>query len=635
MPVATLDKVSLAYGHVPLLDHVELVIEPGDKIALIGRNGTGKSSLLKVLAGVSAADEGQVWRRPGLRLAWVPQEPLLDAEHSVFEAAAEGLGEVRGLLGRYEAAAHAVEDGHAEALAELERLGTALDAVDGWRVKSRVDAVISRLNLAPHAQVSELSGGQRKRLALARALVAEPELLLLDEPTNHLDVDSIQWLEDLLRGFAGALLFVTHDRMFLDRVANRIVELDRGRLSGYPGSFAAYRERKTQQLADEAQQQEKFDRVLAQEEAWIRRGVEARRTRDEGRVQRLEQLRRERAARRDRIGNVNLTLQEGERSGKLVAELTNVSKSYDGKVVVRDFSVRILRGDKVGLIGPNGAGKTTLIRLMLGEVQPDTGSVRLGSRLTIAYFDQFRAQLDEEASVFDTVGEGSDYVEVGGTRKHVMSYLGEFLFPPERVRSPVKSLSGGERNRLLLARLFAKSANVLVLDEPTNDLDLETLELLEGLLQEYSGTVLLVSHDRAFLDNVVTQVIAFDGDGRWIENPGGYEEWARVVRAREKQAAKPPEASKRSEPVRVARQAKLSYKETQELQALPGRIEVLEQEQAELGRQLADPDLYRSDPAQIRATNLRFAEIETLLLELLARWEQLESRQREAVGPAR
>ena len=628
MPVATLDKVSLAYGHVPLLDHVELVIEPGDKIALIGRNGTGKSSLLKVLAGVSAADEGQVWRRPGLRLAWVPQEPLLDAEHNVFEAAAEGLGEVRGLLGRYEAAAHAVEDGHAEALAELERLGTELDAADGWRVKSRVDAVISRLNLAPHARVSELSGGQRKRLALARALVAEPELLLLDEPTNHLDVDSIQWLEELLRGFAGALLFVTHDRMFLDRVANRIVELDRGRLSGYPGSFAAYRERKTQQLADEAQQQDKFDRVLAQEEAWIRRGIEARRTRDEGRVQRLEQLRRERAARRDRIGNVNLTLQEGERSGKLVAELTNVSKSYDGKVVVRDFSVRILRGDKVGLIGPNGAGKTTLIRLMLGEVQPDSGSVRLGSRLTIAYFDQFRAQLDEEASVFDTVGEGSDYVEVGGTRKHVMSYLGEFLFPPERVRSPVKSLSGGERNRLLLARLFAKSANVLVLDEPTNDLDLETLELLEGLLQEYSGTVLLVSHDRAFLDNVVTQVIAFDGDGRWIENPGGYDEWARVVRAREKQTAKSPETAKRSEPLRVARQAKLSYRETQELQALPDRIEALEHEQAELGRQLADPDLYRSDPAQIKAANLRFAEIEALLLELLARWEQLEERAR-------
>jgi ATP-binding cassette subfamily F protein uup len=415
--------------------------------------------------------------------------------------------------------------------------------------------------------------------------------------------------------------------MFLDRVANRIVELDRGHLSGYPSSFAAYRERKTQELADEAQQQQKFDKVLAQEEAWIRRGVEARRTRDEGRVQRLEQLRRERAARRDRVGNVSLSLQEGERSGKLVAELTDVSKSYDGKIVVRDFSARILRGDKVGLIGPNGAGKTTLIRLMLGEVQADKGTVRLGSRLTIAYFDQFRAQLDEEASVFDTVGEGSDYVEVGGTRKHVMSYLGEFLFPPERVRSPVKSLSGGERNRLLLARLFAKSANVLVLDEPTNDLDLETLELLEGLLQEYSGTVLLVSHDRAFLDNVVTQVIAFDGDAHWIENPGGYEEWARVLRARERQPAKAPEIPERSPSVRVARQARLSYKETQELQALPGQIQALEQEQAELGRQLADPDLYRSDPAQIKAANLRFAEIETRLLELLTRWEELEKRQ--------
>ena len=499
MPIVTLDQVSLAYGHVPLLDRIEMSLDAGDKVALIGRNGTGKSSLLKVLAGVSAPDDGQVWRRPGLRLAWVPQEPPLDERQSVFEAAAEGLGKVRNLLAEYEAAAHAVESGHGDALAELERLSTQLDAADGWHIKSRVDAVISRLALPVHARVGELSGGQRKRLALARALVAEPELLLLDEPTNHLDVDSIEWLEELLRGFDGALLFVTHDRVFLDRVANRIMELDRGRLTAFP-KVAAYRSRKAQQLTDEAQQQDKFDRVLAQEEAWIRRGVEARRTRDEGRVRRLEALRRERAARRDRLGSVGLAVEEGERSGKLVAALTDVSKAFGNKSVVKDLSCRILlRGDKVGLIGPNGAGKTTLIRLLLGELEPDSGTVRLGTKLSVAYFDQFRAQLDDEASVFETVSQGSDYVDVAGARKHVISYLGEFLFPPERVRSPVKSLSGGERNRLLLARMFAKTANVLVLDEPTNDLDLETLELLEGLLQEYAGTVLLVSHDRAFL----------------------------------------------------------------------------------------------------------------------------------------
>jgi ATP-binding cassette subfamily F protein uup len=631
MPVATLENVSLAYGHVPLLDHVALNVDAGEKVALIGRNGTGKSSLLRVLAGIAAPDDGQVWRQPGLRVSWVAQEPQLGAGQSVFEAAAEGLGEVRRLLADYEAAAHAVEAGDTNALQDLERLSTELDASDGWRLKSRVDGVLSRLELLAETPVSALSGGQRKRLALARALVAEPELLLLDEPTNHLDVSSIEWLEELLTGFRGALLFVTHDRVFLDRVADRIVELDRGRLANFPGSFNAYRNRKEQQLAEESIQQEKFDRVLAQEEAWIRRGVEARRTRDEGRVRRLEQLRRERAARRERLGRVGLAVEEGERSGKLVAELTHVTKAFDGKTVVRDLSCRILRGDKVGLIGPNAAGKTTLIRLILGELAPDAGRVRLGTKLAVAYFDQFRAQLDDEASVFETVGQGSDYIEVAGVRKHVMSYLGEFLFPPERVRSPVKSLSGGERNRLLLARLFAKSANVLVLDEPTNDLDLESLELLEGLLQEYTGTVLLVSHDRAFLDNVVTQVLAYDGDGNWIEHPGGYQEWARVLSARAARAAVARSSeSKRTEPPRAARQARLSYKEAQELEGFPARTETLEREQAELSRRLADPDLYRSDPEAVRAVKARFAEIEELLLQLLARWEQLEARQREA-----
>jgi ABC transport system ATP-binding/permease protein len=637
MPVATLDDVSLAYGHVPLLDRVALSLNASEKLALIGRNGTGKSSLLRVLAGAAVPDDGQVWRQPGLRISWVAQEPELDSAQSVFEAAAEGLGEVRSLLADYEAAAHAVQAGDTNALGNLERLSTRLDNADGWRLKSRVDGVLTRLDLAAESPVSALSGGQRKRLALARALVAEPELLLLDEPTNHLDVSSIEWLEDLLGGFTGAVLFVTHDRVFLDRVADRIVELDRGRLTDFPGSFAAYRSRKAQQLAEESIQHEKFDRVLAQEEAWIRRGVEARRTRDEGRVRRLEQLRRERAARRDRLGNVALAVEEGERSGKLVAELTHVTKAFDGKTVVRDLSCRILRGDKVGLIGPNAAGKTTLIRLILGDLAPDTGRVRLGTKLAIAYFDQFRAQLDDEASVFETVGQGSDYIEVAGARKHVMSYLGEFLFPPERVRSPVKSLSGGERNRLLLARLFAKSANVLVLDEPTNDLDLESLELLEGLLQEYAGTVLLVSHDRAFLDNVVTQVLAYDGDGNWIENPAGYEEWARVLAARGLRAAasRPPEPSKRDEPSRAARPARLSYKEAQELEQLPARIEALEREQGDLTRRLADPDLYRSDPETVKATAARHAEVEELLLQLLRRWEALEDKQGRASSPAR
>jgi ABC transport system ATP-binding/permease protein len=635
MPVATLDNVSLAYGHVPLLDRVALSLDAGERVALIGRNGTGKSSLLRLLAGAAVPDDGQVWRQAGLRVGWVAQEPQLDPDQSVFEEAAAGVGEVRRLLSAYDAATRAAEAGDASALDQLERLGMQLEATNGWRLKSRVEGALSRLGLVPSERVSTLSGGQRKRLALARALVADPQLLLLDEPTNHLDVDSIEWLEALLRDFPGTLLFVTHDRVFLDRVANRIVELDRGRLVSFPGGFAAYRSRKAQQLAAEAGQQENLDRVLAQEEAWIRRGVEARRTRDAGRIKRLEQLRRERAARRARLGTVDLTLDQGERSGKLVAELTHVTKAFDANVVVRDFSCRILRGDKVGVIGPNAAGKTTLIRLILGDLAPDAGRVRLGTKLSIAYFDQFRTQLDDTASVFDTAGQGSDYVEVGGARKHVMSYLGEFLFPPQRVRSPVKSLSGGERNRLLLARLFAKSANVLVLDEPTNDLDLETLELLEELLQKYTGTVLLVSHDRAFLDNVVTQVIAYDGDGRWIENPGGYDEWARVVEMRASRvvAATWPEASKRAELPRAGRKMRLSYKEAQELEGLPARVEALEREQAELARRLADPGVY-SNPELLKTAAARHAETEELLLQLLLRWEELEDKRRKVAGQA-
>jgi ATP-binding cassette subfamily F protein uup len=630
MPLLTLESISLAYGHVPLLDRVDLVLDSGDKVALIGRNGTGKSSLLRIVAGTGPADDGVVWRNPGLRLAHVPQEPQFAPGQTVFEAAAEGLGEMQRLLAEYERVAHELETRHDETLiARLEQLGHQLDSGDGWRVKSRVEMVLSRLHLPLHTRVEELSGGQKKRAALARALVVEPELMLLDEPTNHLDIESIQWLEQLLADFTGALLFVTHDRAFLDHVARRVIELDRGRLSSFPGTFTAFQQRKAEQLAQEATSNAKFDKLLAQEEAWIRRGVEARRTREQWRIRRLEELRRQRSERRERLGTASLSVEEGVRSGQLVAELAHVTKSFGGKPVVRDFSCRLLRGDKVGVIGPNGAGKTTLLRLILGELQPDAGTVRRGTRLAAAYYDQFRAQLDEEASVLETVGQGSDYVEVGSERKHVMSYLGDFLFSPERVRSPVKSLSGGERNRLLLARLFTRSANLLVLDEPTNDLDIETLELLESLLQDYAGTVLLVSHDRVFLDNVVTQVIAFDGDGRWVENPGGYEEWVRVLRVRdEDRRATAPDAqpARRADAPRSARAPRLTWREQQELEELPARIEELEREQAELNRRLADPDFYRQDAGVVKDANSRYRELEGLLLTALERWTKLEGK---------
>ena len=630
MPLLTLESISLAYGHVPLLDRVDLVLDSGDKVALIGRNGTGKSSLLRIVAGTAPADDGVVWRNPGLRLAHVPQEPQFAPGQTVFEAAAEGLGEMQRLLAEYERVAHELETRHDETLiARLEQLGHQLDSGDGWRVKSRVEMVLSRLHLPLHTRVEELSGGQKKRAALARALVVEPELMLLDEPTNHLDIESIQWLEQLLADFTGALLFVTHDRAFLDHVARRVIELDRGRLSSFPGTFTAFQQRKAEQLAQEATSNAKFDKLLAQEEAWIRRGVEARRTREQWRIRRLEELRRQRSERRERPGTASLSVEEGVRYGQLVAELAHVTKSFGGKPVVRDFSCRLLRGDKVGVIGPNGAGKTTLLRLILGELQPDAGTVRQGTRLAAAYYDQFRAQLDEEASVLETVGQGSDYVEVGGERKHVMSYLGDFLFSPERVRSPVKSLSGGERNRLLLARLFTRSANLLVLDEPTNDLDIETLELLESLLQDYAGTVLLVSHDRVFLDNVVTQVIAFDGDGRWVENPGGYEEWVRVLRVRdEDRRATAPDAqpARRADAPRSARAPRLTWREQQELEELPARIEELEREQAELNRRLADPDFYRQDAGVVKDANSRYRELEGLLLTALERWTKLEGK---------
>ena len=636
MPLLTIDKACLAFGHVALLDRADFSIDAGERVGLIGRNGCGKSSLLKAMAGVSHLDDGKIVRVKDLRLAYVSQEPQFAPGQSVFEAVAEGLGELRRLLLDYHqiSARMGAADADVEALLGcMHELQNELERLDGWRFNSLVESVLSHLNLAADTPIDSLSGGWKKRVALARALVAEPNLMLLDEPTNHLDVAAIEWLEKLLQGFAGAVVVITHDRRFLDNISTRIVELDRGVLVSFPGNFSTYQTRKAEMLEMEAVVQRKADRLQAQEEVWIRKGVEARRTRSESRIRRLEQLRKDRAARREQQGQVQFNIDSGERSGKLVAELEHVSKAYGGKIIIRDFSTRIQRGDRIGLLGPNGAGKTTLLKLILGELQPDSGSVKQGTKLEIAYFDQFRTQLDENAAVIDVVSQGHEFIEIGQTRKHVISYLEDFLFAPERARSPVRSLSGGERNRLLLARLFTRPANVLVLDEPTNDLDIDTLDLLEQLLADYPGTVFLVSHDRAFLDNVVTQVIAFEGDGLLREYVGGYSDWvlaqSRAVAPQLASAVQPRVAGKAAEPApQRQRSVKLGYNETRELAALPQQIETLEQESAELNQQLLDPDLFRTDPARGAQIHARVEEIELQLLEMLARWEELESRQK-------
>jgi ATP-binding cassette subfamily F protein uup len=631
MPYLTLDHASLAYGLTPLLDHVDFQLDSGERVGLIGRNGTGKSSLLKAIAGEIKLDDGTVWRQPGVRLAYVPQEPPLDPTHTVFEAVADGLGNLRQILLDYHAVSHAMSDPGADTTALLERmqqLQHELEAQDGWQVQARVETVLSRLSLPADTSVATLSGGWRKRVALARALVAAPEILLMDEPTNHLDLAAIEWLESMLLDFKGALLFITHDRRFLDRLATRIVELDRGLITEFKGNFSQYQVKKVELLEVEAQQNAKFDKFLAQEEVWIRKGVEARRTRNEGRVRRLERLRLERAARRDRQGTVKLALDAGERSGKLVAELEHVGKTFGDKTIIRDFSTRILRGDRIGLLGPNGAGKSTLLKLILGELEPDSGEIKRGTNLNIAYFDQMREQLDDEATLADTISPGSDFVEIGNERKHVISYLEDFLFPPQRARAPVKMLSGGERNRLLLARLFARPANVLVLDEPTNDLDIDTLELLEELLQDFQGTLFLVSHDRAFLENTVTQVIAFEGNGVLTEFGGGYDDWQRFTaqRAAEAQVEKPKAAAPTQKAAAKPTSNKLGFKETQELAALPDKIEALEHEQNAINTELADGGIYRNDPARVKLLQARLAAIDTELEQALLRWEELESR---------
>jgi len=634
VPLLKLSNAHLAFGHVPLLDGVDFLIDPGERVALIGRNGTGKSSLLTALAGATGRghlDDGEVWRQPGLRLSYVAQEPPLDPEQSVFEAVVSGMGETARLLADYHEVSHQLAEGtgdHDALMTRVEHLQHELEAQGAWNWQAQAERVITRFALDPDAKVGSLSGGQKKRLALAQALAVAPDVLLLDEPTNHLDVAAIEWLEELLIDSKVTLLFITHDRRFLDRLATRIVELDRGRLTDYPGSYATYQERKELMLHEEALATARFDKLLKEEEVWIRKGVEARRTRAQFRVQRLDQLRLERAERRERLGQVKLQVDSGGKSGQLVAELENVSKRFGDKTVIKDFSCRLMRGDRIGLIGPNGAGKTTLLRLILGELEPDTGTVRRGTKMEVAYFDQFRTQLDPEATLADIISPGSDYVEIGGARKHVIGYLEDFLFAPQRARSPVKSLSGGERNRLLLARLFARPANVLVLDEPTNDLDIDTLELLEDLLQDYKGTIFLVSHDRTFLDNVVTQTIAAEGDGAWGEYAGGYSDWAEWKKSQAKeanQAAKTKSIAPPPVTAPKAKGAKLSWKEQKELEGLPQRIAALEAEQGTLSARLEDPALY-SDAAEAQRVTERLAVIDDELLGLLERWEALEAR---------
>ncbi|WP_445233513.1 ATP-binding cassette domain-containing protein [Duganella rhizosphaerae] len=628
MAVISLSSAQLAFGHVALLDHAEFSLEIGERVGLIGRNGTGKSSLLKTISGRFKLDDGLLVMQQNIKIAYVEQEPVFEPTMPVFDAVASGMDPLPALLKEYDALTGQFGLGRDDEVMErMHDIQVQLDAADAWSLTNKVETVLNKLDLRGDMLMSTLSGGMQKRVALARALVSAPDVLLLDEPTNHLDFTSIMWLEGLLRDFKGSVLFITHDRSFLDNVATRIVELDRGRLLSFPGNFTAYQVRKSEQLEIEEVENAKFDKFLAQEEVWIRKGVKARRVRDEGRVRRLEALRLTRLARREQQGQVKLEVGAGERSGKIVAELENVSKRYGDKVIVSDFSGTILRGDKVGLIGANGAGKTTLLKIILGEEQPSGGTARLGTKLQVAYFDQMRTQLNEEASLMDTISPGSDWVEVNGQRRHVMTYLNDFLFAPERARSPVKSLSGGERNRLLLARLFAKPANCLVLDEPTNDLDIDTLELLEELLEDYPGTVFLVSHDRTFLDNVVTQVIVAEGEGRWREFVGGYSDWERVRAVPTAAPVRPPVAAPTPAPVAGAasKGKKLSFKAQRELEELPGLIAALEDEQAALTLQLSDPDFYKKNAAEAKRVNARIVTIEAELLAALERWEAIEA----------
>jgi ATP-binding cassette subfamily F protein uup len=633
MALITLTQAHLAYGHVPLLDHTDFSLESQERVGLIGRNGTGKSSLLKILAGLEKPDDGTIQVQTGLRIAYVPQEPVLDLEATVFDAASAGLKDAIEAREIYLSGG----EGH-----DLDALQSRIEALDAWNWEQRVDETLHRLHLDGATTVGTLSGGNKKRVALAQALVSRPDVLLLDEPTNHLDLDSITWLEDLLLDFVGSVLTISHDRAFLDRVATRMVELDRGRLLSYPGNFAQYQNLKEVQMQQEAVINARADKLLAQEEVWIRKGVEARRTRAQGRITRLEKLREQRADRRDAVGRVRLEVASANAGGKIVAELEKVSKRFGegptAKQVVKEFSGTILRGDKVGLMGPNGAGKTTLLRMILGQLAPDSGTVRQGSQLDVAYFDQMRDQVDLDATLEDFISPGSEWIEIGNRRTHVKSYLSDFLFSPARANAPVRTLSGGERNRLLLARLFARPANVLVLDEPTNDLDIDTIELLEDLLADFQGTVFLVSHDRRFLDNVVTSTIVFEGQGQWREYEGDVQDWitqsTRAAAIAEQAAlaaqkttppavAPPPPAPAPAEAPVGGTKRKLSYKEQRELDALPERMATLEKEQQEIDALLADGSLYAIDATRATALAKRHAELDDELLQAMERWDAL------------
>ncbi|MBI4687967.1 MAG: ATP-binding cassette domain-containing protein [Nitrospirae bacterium] len=624
MALLSLKDVRLAFGGPELIDGVSLQIERRERVCLVGRNGAGKSTLMKIISGAITPDEGEVIREQGLRMASLDQEVPQGLSGTVFETVASGLGGMVDLLSDYHSVSYRLTHGDSGAIAELERVQHLIESSGGWQIQQRVETVLSRLRLDPDAPVAELSGGNKRRALLARALVNEPDLLLLDEPTNHLDIESINWLEEFLLDFRGSILFITRDRKFLQALATRIIELDRGRVTNWPGDYATYLTRRQAELDAEATQNALFDKKLAQEETWIRQGIRARRTRNEGRARALKELRRQRLARREQTGSAAMKLNEAERSGKLVIEAKGISCIYDGRHLFRDFSTTIMRGDKIGIIGPNGSGKTTLLSMLLGLMEPHSGSVRMGTKIEVAYFDQHREQLIDDKSVMDNVADGCKHVTVNGKTRHIIGYLEDFLFPPERARSPVKVLSGGERNRALLARLFTKPSNVLVMDEPTNDLDTDTLELLEEMLMDYEGTVLLVSHDRAFLNNIVTSTIVFEGDGRLEEYVGGYDDWLqqRIPEAPEQtqKAPKPVRPRPKQERPRI-----LTFKEKKELEELPPLIESLEAERDELFVILASPEFYQQKESRVPETKARLGELEEEITKSYARWELLEA----------
>ena len=632
MPLLRLSNVSIAFGTHALLKDADFQLDAGERVGLLGRNGEGKSTLMKIIAGNILPDHGDIWRQPELRLAWLEQSPDLPEDATIYDAVAGGLGELGECITRYHELSLTMDYDDEKALNELGDLQHQLETHNGWHFQQRVETTLMKLDLPGDLKINGLSGGWKRRVALARALVIDPEVLLLDEPTNHLDFESILWLEEQILNFQGAVLFVTHDRSFLQKLSTRIVDLDRGNLVSWQGNYDDYLTRKAAALEDEANQNAEFDKKLADEEVWIRQGVKARRTRNEGRVRALEKLRNERAQRRLQQGTARLALEKGDASGKKVIEVNDICFGYGERQIIKNFSTLIQRGDKIGLIGANGAGKSTLLKLLLQQIEPNTGTVEQGTKLEIAYFDQLRDQLDPNMTVADTVADGNDFVEIAGNKRHVMSYLGDFLFAPARARSPVKSLSGGEKNRLLLARLFTKPANLIVMDEPTNDLDLETLELLEEKLVNYDGTLLLVSHDRAFLDNVVTSVFVLNGAGEVDEFVGGYTDWmAHVKQAEQNKPAaavkKGQEASKQATASSAApvKKKKLSYKEQQELEQWPKLIDELETKQAKLTAQIGAASFYKQEPLAIAKTLDEMKEIEAKLEQVYDRWNELEA----------